>query len=52
VRYRAQVVKDWGIYNSAEKGGVAKPAVFIIDVDLVVRYAAVDSVMRRVPAAE
>jgi peroxiredoxin len=47
-----RVVRDWGIYNSGEKGGIAKPAVFIIDPSHVVRYAAVDGVVRRVPAAE
>jgi peroxiredoxin len=47
-----RVVKDWGIYNSGEKGGIAKPAVFLIDSSHVVRYAAVDTVVRRVPAAE
>ena len=47
-----RVVRDWGIYNSREKGGIAKPAVFIIDPSQVVRYAAVDTVVRRVPAAE
>ena len=46
-----RVVRDWGIYNSREKGGIAKPAVFIIDPGHVVRYAAVDGVVRRVPAA-
>lgn len=47
-----RVVRDWGIYNSAEKGGIAKPAVFIIDPSRVVRYSAVDTVVMRVPAAE
>jgi peroxiredoxin len=47
-----RVVRDWGIYNSREKGGIAKPAVFIIDPSHVVRFAAVDAVVRRVPAAE
>lgn len=47
-----RVVTDWGIYNSGEKGGIAKPAVFIIDPNQVVCYAAVDAVVRRVPAAE
>ena len=47
-----RVVREWGIYNSGEKGGIAKPAVFIIDPGHVVRYAAVDGVVRRVPAAE
>jgi peroxiredoxin len=47
-----RVVRDWGIYNSGEKGGIAKPAVFIIEPRHVVHYAAVDGVVRRVPAAE
>jgi len=50
-----RVVRDWGIYNSGEKGGIAKPAVFIIDASHVVRYAAVNAVnavVRRVPAVE
>jgi peroxiredoxin len=47
-----RVVRDWGIYNSGEKGGIAKPAVFIIDPSHVVGYASVDGVVRRVPAAE
>ena len=46
------MVRDWGIYNSREKGGIAKPAVFIIDPNHVVSYASVDAVVRRVPAAE
>ena len=47
-----RVVRDWGIYNSREKGGIAEPAVFIIDPSRMVGYAAVDAVVRRVPAAE
>lgn len=47
-----RVVRGWDIYNSREKGGIAKPAVFVIDPDQVVRYASVDSVASRVPAVE
>jgi peroxiredoxin len=47
-----RVVREWGIYNSREKGGIAKPAVFILDPSGVVRFAAVDTVVKRVPAAE
>jgi peroxiredoxin len=47
-----RVVRDWGVYNSQDRGGIAKPAVFIVDPSRVVRYAAVDSVATRVPAAE
>jgi peroxiredoxin len=46
------VIRYWDIYNPREKGGIAKPAVFIIDQDRVVRYAAVDRVMKRVAAAQ
>ena len=46
-----RVVWEWGIFNAGEKGGIAKPAVFVIDSSQVVRYAGVDKVVRRVPAA-
>jgi peroxiredoxin len=47
-----RVVREWGVYNSGEKGGIAEPAVFIVDARGVVRYAAVGTVARRVSAAE
>jgi len=47
-----RVVRDWDIYNSQEKGGIAKPAVFIIEPSRVVLYSSVDTVARRVPAAQ
>jgi peroxiredoxin len=47
-----RTVKEWGIYNSREKGGIAKPAVFIINRDRMVHYISVDSVATRVPASE
>jgi glutaredoxin-dependent peroxiredoxin len=47
-----KVVREWGIYNSQEKGGIAKPAVFIIDPSHVVSYASVDTVATRVSASE
>jgi peroxiredoxin len=47
-----RVVKDWDIYNPREKGGIAKPAVFIIDRHNTVRYCAVDTVAIRVSASE
>ena len=47
-----RVVRDWEIYNSQEKGGIAKPAVFVIDSERVVRFASVDGVAKRMPAAE
>jgi peroxiredoxin len=47
-----RVVKSWDIYNSRERGGIARPAVFVINPNQVVRYASVDSVATRVPALE
>jgi peroxiredoxin len=47
-----RIVREWGIYNSSEKGGIAKPAVFILAPDRTVRFASVDQVASRVPAAE
>jgi peroxiredoxin len=47
-----RVVKDWDIYNLREKGGIAKPAVFVIGSGRVVRYSKVDSVATRVPPSE
>jgi peroxiredoxin len=47
-----RVVQQWDIYNAREKGGIAKPSVFIIDRDRTVRYVSVDGVASRVPASE
>ncbi len=47
-----RVAREWGVYNAREKGGVAKPAVFILDPGPVVRYASVDEVASRIPASE
>jgi peroxiredoxin len=47
-----RVVREWGVYNAREKGGIAKPAVFIVDPGRVVRYVSVDDVASRVPASE
>jgi peroxiredoxin len=47
-----RVVREWGIYNPDEKGGIAKPAVFILAADRTVRFVSVDEVASRVPGAE
>lgn len=47
-----RVVQEWGLYNPREHGGIAKPAVFIIDRDRRIRYVQVDTVARRAPASE
>ncbi len=46
------VVKEWDIFNPREHGGIAKPAVFVIDADRSVPFASVDSVRKRIPAAK
>jgi peroxiredoxin len=47
-----RVVREWDIHNPDEKGGIAKPAVFILAPDRTVRFVSVDEVASRVPAAE
>ena len=47
-----RVVQEWDIYNPREKGGIAKPAAFVVERDRTVRYATVDRVVTRVPASE
>jgi peroxiredoxin len=47
-----RVVREWDIYNPEEKGGIAKPAVFILAPDRTVRFVSVDEVASRVPGAE
>ena len=46
------MAKDWCIYNPNERGGIAKPAVFVIDRDRTVQYSKIDDVATRVPANE
>lgn len=47
-----RLVRDWDVLNAHEKGGIAKPAVFILAPDRRVRFVSVDEVASRVPAAE
>ena len=47
-----RVVQEWDLYNSREKSGIAKPAVFVIERDRTVRYGAIDTVSTRVPPSE
>lgn len=49
---RREVVKAWGILNSRERGGIAKPAVFVVESDLRLRFYSTDEHMARVPAAD
>lgn len=47
-----RVVKEWGIYNSRERGGIAIPSVFILDRRRTVQYASIDSTFARIPTEE
>ena len=42
-----QVVRDWDLFNSREKGGIAVPATFVIDSQRCVRLSSVDGVLHR-----
>lgn len=46
------MVREWDIYNPREKGGIAKPAVVVLAPDRTGRFASVDEVASRAPAAE
>jgi peroxiredoxin len=42
------VVRAWDLYNPREHGGIAVPAVFVVDPDLLIRYRSVDATAARV----
>jgi thioredoxin-dependent peroxiredoxin len=44
------VVKAWGVLNSDSRGGIAEPAVFIVDRDRRIRFTSRDGESKRVPA--
>jgi peroxiredoxin Q/BCP len=48
---RREIVKEWGLYNPEERGGIALPAVFVIDRDRRVVYRSVDRTQSRVSTA-
>ena len=41
-------IKEYGVYNASERGGVAIPAVFIIDESRAVRFSHVERTLLRV----
>jgi len=47
-----RVIRQWDLLNAGERGGIAKPAVLVIDPGRIIRFAAIDDVARRVPASE
>jgi len=38
-----KAVTEWGLLNPREKGGIARPSVFVIDRDMRIRFASLDS---------
>ncbi len=46
-----KIVRDWGVFEPEQMGGIAKPAVFIVDRDGRVKFASVDREAVRMPAA-
>ncbi len=46
---RRGLLRTWNLLNEAEKGGIAFPAVFVIDRDRRVRFAAKETTASRVP---
>jgi len=44
-----KVVTEWSLLNPREKGGIAKPAVFVIDRDMRLLLASLDHDVARVP---
>jgi len=49
---RRALIARWGLLNEKEMGGIAFPAVFLIDRDLIVRFRSVDKTARRADTAE
>lgn len=47
---RREVIEAWGVINREEKGGIAQPAVFILDRDRRVLFGSVDGEFLRVGA--
>jgi peroxiredoxin len=43
-----RVVEDWDLFNREEMGGIAYPAVFVLDRDLTVLYRSLDRTASRV----
>jgi len=45
---KREVITAWGLLNAKEKGGIAYPAVFILDGERTVRYRSLDRTAARV----
>jgi len=47
-----EVVTHWGLLNTKEHGGIAYPAVFVLDRDRSIRYRSLDRTAARVSTQE
>ncbi len=47
-----EVVSAWGLLNATEQGGIARPAVFVLDEDRRVLYSSRDATHRRLRTEE
>jgi peroxiredoxin len=47
-----RVVREWDVYNPRERGGIARPSVFIVDADRRILFQSLDGIRSRVAAAE
>lgn len=45
---KREVITAWGLLNAKEKGGIAYPAVFVLDRERMVRYRSLDRTAARV----
>jgi len=48
---KREVVRAWNVFEPERMGGIAKPAVFVVDRDRRIRFASIDREAVRVPAA-
>jgi peroxiredoxin len=48
---KREVVRAWNVFEPEQMGGIAKPAVFVVDRERRVRFASIDREAVRVPAA-
>jgi hypothetical protein len=47
-----RVVEAWGLFDPSEKGGISRPATFLIDPARRVRFRSLDGVVTRIDASE
>ena len=46
-----QIVKSWGVFDPLERGGIARPGVFIIDRGGIIRFLSIDTMKSRVSSS-